>query len=606
MGHLMPAFRINYTKADTTVSEFTGKSPFVLDVNSDGLDDFIAFGLVFPPAGPGFAPARLYIQQRDGTFVATLPLADGKELMTTLIPFNGAYFGDLNGDGVTDVFAAAMGWDAPPSSPPEQNRLLLGTKDGKFLDATSQLPQQLTNTHSYAAADLDRDGDIDFLIGNIDSRGPFVMLNDGKAGFTIANGWLPASLQNGSFRIAESEFFDLNNDGNLDLVVSPFFGPGKVFWGSADNKFSDQRVATLPTPAYSSQPLILSFDAVDFNNDGFQDLLVGGLKQYQQTGGIQILLNSGNGSFVDATEGFIAGTSLVKIDVYQLLWMDVNGDGARDIVRQNISILMEASEPVLWLNDGANRFTTVTAGDLGLTGTVYADWYIGPNGELRILSGLGEYQGSGFVNYFTPTAELKSVYAAAGPKNDQFVGKAGDQIYNGGKGLDTISYAALRSSVTVKSSTAGEVSVTDGTGVDRLISVERVRFQDGTLAFDTDGAAGQAYRVYKAAFDRTPDQAGLSFWIKQMDTGVSVRDVAQGFVGSQEFLTVYGQNSSNSDFLGRLYKNVLGRAGEVGGLAYWQGQLEKGVGRASVLADFSESAENIVGTSAAIKDGIWF
>lgn len=69
-----------------------------------------------------------------------------------------------------------------------------------------------------------------------------------------------------------------------------------------------------------------------------------------------------------------------------------------------------------------------------------------------------------------------------------------------------------------------------------------------------------------------------------MDNGISVRDVAQSFVGSQEFLSVYGQNSSNSDFLGRLYMNVLGRAREADGLVYWQGQLEKGVSRASVRA----------------------
>lgn len=107
-----------------------------------------------------------------------------------------------------------------------------------------------------------------------------------------------------------------------------------------------------------------------------------------------------------------------------------------------------------------------------------------------LLQSPSEYQGSGFVNYFTPTAKLQSVYAAAGPRNDQFAGKAGDQIYNGGKGLDTIRYAALKSTVTVKSSTSGEVNVTDDTGRDRLISVERLKFQDGTLAFDADGAAG--------------------------------------------------------------------------------------------------------------------
>jgi hypothetical protein len=40
---------------------------------------------------------------------------------------------------------------------------------------------------------------------------------------------------------------------------------------------------------------------------------------------------------------------------------------------------------------------------------------------------------------------------------------------------------------------------------------------------------GQAYRVYQAAFNRTPDLGGLGFWIGAMDKGVSLADVANGF-----------------------------------------------------------------------------
>lgn len=52
---------------------------------------------------------------------------------------------------------------------------------------------------------------------------------------------------------------------------------------------------------------------------------------------------------------------------------------------------------------------------------------------------------------------------------------------------------------------------------DTISGADRIEFLDGTYAFDVDGNAGQAYRLYQAAFDRTPDTSGLSHWIKAMD-----------------------------------------------------------------------------------------
>ena len=37
-------------------------------------------------------------------------------------------------------------------------------------------------------------------------------------------------------------------------------------------------------------------------------------------------------------------------------------------------------------------------------------------------------------------------------------------------------------------------------------NVERLRFSDGNVALDTDGTAGQAYRLYRAAFAREAGQ----------------------------------------------------------------------------------------------------
>ena len=51
------------------------------------------------------------------------------------------------------------------------------------------------------------------------------------------------------------------------------------------------------------------------------------------------------------------------------------------------------------------------------------------------------------------------------------------------------------------------------------MSSERLTFSDANIALDIDGNAGQAHRIYKAAFDRAPDLGGLGFWINTLDNG---------------------------------------------------------------------------------------
>jgi hypothetical protein len=89
-----------------------------------------------------------------------------------------------------------------------------------------------------------------------------------------------------------------------------------------------------------------------------------------------------------------------------------------------------------------------------------------------------------------------------------------------------------------------------------------------------------------------------------MDKGTTVQDVANGFVHSAEFATLYGIAPSNADIVTRLYQNVLHREPEKAGFDYWLGVLDKGTDLATVLAAFSESAENHDGTAELIANGI--
>lgn len=137
-----------------------------------------------------------------------------------------------------------------------------------------------------------------------------------------------------------------------------------------------------------------------------------------------------------------------------------------------------------------------------------------------------------------------------------------------------------------------------------LDGVERIKFSDKSVALDIDGNAGQAYRLYKAAFDRTPDKEGLSFWIAALDKGASIDSVAQAFVVSSEFKTLNGQNPSNLSFASSLYQHVLGRQPDQSGLDFWVNQLNNGLSKSQVLYNFSESAENKIALTGQIQNGI--
>ena len=65
------------------------------------------------------------------------------------------------------------------------------------------------------------------------------------------------------------------------------------------------------------------------------------------------------------------------------------------------------------------------------------------------------------------------------------------------------------------------------------------------------------------------------------------------FLAFSEFKERYGENVSDSTYVNNLYKNVLGRDADVGGLNYWLAQLNSGAEtRYEVLLGFSESVEN--------------
>ncbi len=138
-------------------------------------------------------------------------------------------------------------------------------------------------------------------------------------------------------------------------------------------------------------------------------------------------------------------------------------------------------------------------------------------------------------------------------------------------------------------------------------SLQRLRFNDSSYAFDTSGNAGKAYRLYQAAFDRLPDAGGVGFHLATLENfGLSLQQIAKNFIDSPEFSSRYA-NLSDAQFVNQLYLNVLHRAGEAGGVAFWTGLLDnRQATREEVLVGFSESPENKDAVAAAIMNGFAF
>jgi hypothetical protein len=246
----------------------------------------------------------------------------------------------------------------------------------------------------------------------------------------------------------------------------------------------------------------------------------------------------------------------------------------------------------------------------------------------RILSSSAYFTGNDTISVSMP-ANMSSTYKVSGGDGDDRItiaggggmlsadgGNGNDTIVlgdhghtvSGGAGLDLAIFSGNREAYDVAASTtvAGDSTVTFiGGATDTLSGVERIQFDNASVALDIAGNAGQAYRLYQAAYNRTPDLAGLGYWIKQMDNGLSQLDMARNFVRSQEFLDLYGVNPSNADLVNSFYRNTLHREAEPAGFAYWLDVLDRKLATAAdLLSMFSEGAENQAGVLPVIVKGI--
>jgi len=96
-------------------------------------------------------------------------------------------------------------------------------------------------------------------------------------------------------------------------------------------------------------------------------------------------------------------------------------------------------------------------------------------------------------------------------------------------------------------------------------------------------------RLYKFVFERDYDASGMQYWSAALkNRSFNGAGVAHYFFFSKEFTSF---NYSDSVFVYRLYKALLGREPDDGGREYWENLLFTGVPRENVFSGFVNSIE---------------
>lgn len=254
--------------------------------------------------------------------------------------------GDFNKDGYPDLAVVYAGNGMVG--------LFLGQGNGNFSSSTpiSVGPSSGTGATAIIAADIESNGNLDLITGNVLQNNVAVLVNNGDGTFQPVQNY---AVPNGPGYLAMADF---NRDGKPDLAVTQSKG-------SAVSLLINN---TLPTPQPGGRsflpPTLLPngngnmADAVavaDFNHDGFLDAATA----YLEDNVVKVQLATGKGMNFDTS---VASYAVGK-QPYALVAHDLNNDGYPDLVTANttdgtVSVLMNNA-------NGTGTFSTATTLTVG-------------------------------------------------------------------------------------------------------------------------------------------------------------------------------------------------------------------------------------------------
>ncbi|MEO6542320.1 MAG: VCBS repeat-containing protein, partial [Ferruginibacter sp.] len=256
--------------------KFSEYSPAIAagDINGDGIDDFIT-------GGSYENSAMIFTQNREGKFAQSM-LLNSKDTLDKKTDDRGILLFDADGDGDLDLYISSGGYGMPPNTAAYQDRFYINDGNGNFKLDSSILPQNYVSKFCVRAADFDKDGDLDlFIAGRVNPWNypqpvsSFVYRNDTKGGkikFTDVTPLIAPSLINIGLT-CDALWTDFDNDGWQDLLVAGEWMPLK-FLKNDHGHFKD---VTSSTGIGDKFGWWNSITSGDFDNDGDIDYVVGNL-----------------------------------------------------------------------------------------------------------------------------------------------------------------------------------------------------------------------------------------------------------------------------------------------------------------------------------------
>ena len=300
------------------------------DVDGNGTDDL--FVSILSRAGDGEAAGRrpaAQLYRVEGGFVR-----DATETSGISLPQGAAYatFADWDNDGWLDLFV--IGADG-------RGHLFRNRGNGTFAEVTAKAGVgDVRGARRATFVDLDHDGDLDVFLAGNGQRTVYRNNLDGTftestAGFGLA----------GSGDARDVGFGDFDGDGRIDIFVTNQQGSDALFHNGGAQRFSDATATSGLTSAGGSGSAAVG----DYNNDGFLDLFIA-----STNGGEPALwLNKGNGTFTRDRRSSAAMQALQSSAASSATFVDYDNDGWLDLVVGGSS---GTKTVALLRNDGTGRF----------------------------------------------------------------------------------------------------------------------------------------------------------------------------------------------------------------------------------------------------------
>ena len=188
-----------------------------------------------------------------------------------------------------------------------------------------------------------------------------------------------------------------------------------------------------------------------------------------------------------------------------------------------------------------------------------------------------------------------TLYGTSG--DDALDGFSGYDIIDGGDGLDTAKYSVSSDTISFSANDAGQLVIQSTANAwlytgknasavesDTLVSMERIQFTDKAYALDIDGNGGVAAKAIIASFGADSLDAYMSAALSVVDSGTSLESLCD-LVVDLKLIDQLAGSSSNSSFVGHLFKNVVGRSPNLLENALYTNQLDNGTyTKSSLLA----------------------